>query len=66
MNLLLTAVLFCSAASGAQPAAIRTSELTEADNKFGLAVFDQITAARPKGNVFISPLSIAIDRKSVV
>ena len=60
MNLLLTAVLFCSAASGAQPAAIRTSELTEADNKFGLAVFDQIAAARPHENVFISPLSIAI------
>jgi serpin B len=34
--------------------------LTEADNKFGLAVFDQITAARPQENVFISPLSIAI------
>ena len=60
MNLMLTAVLFCSAASGAQPAAIRTSELTEADNKFGLAVFDQITTARPQENVFISPLSIAI------
>jgi serine protease inhibitor len=60
MNLLLTAVLFASAASGAQPAAIRTSELTEADNKFGLAVFDQITTARPRENVFISPLSIAI------
>ena len=60
MNLLLAAVLFCSAASGAQPAAIRTSELTEADNKFGLAVFDQLTTARPRENVFISPLSIAI------
>ncbi len=60
MNLLLTAVLFCSAAAGAQPTAIRTSELTEADNKFGLAVFDQITVARPQENVFISPLSIAI------
>jgi serine protease inhibitor len=60
MNLLLVAMLFSSAASGAQPAAIRTSELTEADNKFGLAVFDQITAARPRENVFISPLSIAI------
>jgi serpin B len=60
MNLLLTAILFCSAASGAQPAAIRTSELTEADNKFGFAVFDQITGARPRENVFISPLSIAI------
>ena len=60
MNLLLTAVLLSSAASGAQPAAIRTSELTEADNKFGLAVFDQITTARPQENVFISPLSIAI------
>ena len=55
MNLLLTAVLICSCASGAQPAAIRTSELTEADDKFGLAVFDQITAARPQQNVFISP-----------
>ena len=60
MNLLLTAMLLCSAASGAQPAAIRTSELAEADNKFGLAVFDQITGARPQENVFISPLSIAI------
>jgi serpin B len=60
MNLLLTAVLLSSAASGAQPAAIRTSELTEADNKFGLAVFDQITTARPQENVFVSPLSIAI------
>jgi len=60
MNLLLTAMLFCSAAPAAQPAAIRTSELTAADNKFGLAVFDQITTARPQENVFISPLSIAI------
>ena len=60
MNLLLTAMLFGSAAPAAQPAAIRTTELTEADNKFGLAVFDQITAARPRENVFISPLSIAI------
>jgi serine protease inhibitor len=60
VNLILTVILICSAASGAQPAAIRTSELTEADNKFGLAIFDQITAARPHENVFISPLSIAI------
>ncbi len=60
MNLLLTAVLFCSAASGAQPVAIRTNELAEADNKFGLAVFDQLTSAQPHQNVFISPLSIAI------
>jgi len=60
MNLLLTAVLFCSAASGAQPAAIRTSELTEADNKFGLGVFTYLTSIRPQQNVFISPLSIAI------
>jgi len=60
MNLLLIAVLFGSAASGAQPATVRTTELVEADNKFGLAVFDQITAARPNENVFISPLSIAI------
>jgi|WetSurMetagenome_2_1015567.scaffolds.fasta_scaffold56612_2 serine protease inhibitor len=60
MNLLLTAILFCSAASGAQPAAIRTAELTAADNKFGFAVFDQIAAARPNENVFVSPLSIAI------
>lgn len=60
MNLLLTAMLFGSAAPGAQPPAIRMTELTEADNKFGLAVFDQITAARPRENVFISPLSIAI------
>jgi serine protease inhibitor len=60
VNLLLTAILFCSAASGAQPAAVRTAELTEADNKFGFAVFDQLAAARPQENVFISPLSIAI------
>ena len=60
MNLLLTAVLICSAASGAQPAAVRTAELVEADNKFGLAIFNQLTAARPHQNVFISPLSIAI------
>ena len=60
MNLLLTVVLSCSAASGAQPPAIRTAELSVADNKFGFAVFDQITAARPQQNVFISPLSIAI------
>jgi len=60
MNLLLAAILFCSAASGAQPAAIRTAELVEADNMFGLAVFDQLTTARPQENVFISPLSIAI------
>jgi serpin B len=60
MNLFLTALLFCSAASGAQPAAVRTAELVEADNKFGLAIFNQLTAARPHQNVFISPLSIAI------
>jgi serine protease inhibitor len=60
MNLLLTAVLFCSASAGAQPAAVRTADVVEADNKFGLAVFDQIAAARPQANVFISPLSIAL------
>jgi len=60
MHLLLTAVLFCSAASGAQPVAVRTAELVEADNKFGLAIFNQLTAVRPHQNVFISPLSIAI------
>jgi serpin B len=60
MNLFLTALLFCSAATGAQPAAVRTAELVEADNKFGLAIFNQLTAARPHQNVFISPLSIAI------
>jgi serine protease inhibitor len=60
MNLFLTALLFCSAASGAQPAAIRTSELTEADDKFGLGVFTYLTSVRPQQNVFISPLSIAI------
>ena len=60
MNLLLTVILICSSASGAQPAAVRTAELVEADNQFGLAVFDQLTAARPDQNVFISPLSIAI------
>ncbi|HTW92515.1 MAG TPA: serpin family protein [bacterium] len=60
MNLLLTAVLFCSAAPAAQPAVVRTAELVEADNKFGLQLFDHITAARPQENVFISPLSIAL------
>jgi len=60
MNLLLTAVLICSAASGAQPAAVRTAELVEADNKFGLEVFGYLTDARPQDNVFISPLSIAL------
>ena len=60
MNVLLTAVLVCSAASGAQPAAVRTAELVEADNKFGLEVFNRITAAKPQENVFISPLSIAL------
>jgi serine protease inhibitor len=60
MNLLLTAVLICSAASGAQPAAVRTAELVEADNKFGLKIFNHLTAAKPQENVFISPLSIAL------
>lgn len=60
MNLLLTAVLICSAASGAQPAAVRTAELVQADNEFGLEVFNHITAAKPRQNVFISPLSIAL------
>ena len=60
MNSLLAAVLFCSAASGAQPAAIRTNELAEADNQFGLSVFSYLSSARPEENVFISPLSIAI------
>ena len=60
MNLLLTAVLFCSAASGAQPAAVRTAELVEADNKFGLGLFQEIASVRPQENVFISPLSIAL------
>jgi len=60
MNLLLTAVLICSAASGAQPAASRTAELVEADNEFGLEIFNHITVAKPQQNVFISPLSIAL------
>ena len=60
MNLLLTAVLICSAASGAQPAAIRTADLVEADNKFGLEVFSYLADATPQQNVFISPLSIAL------
>jgi serpin B len=60
MNLLLAAMLLSSAASGSQPAAVRTAELVEADNKFGLAVFGQLAAARPQENVFISPLSLAI------
>jgi serine protease inhibitor len=60
MNLLLTAVLFCSAASGAQPAAVRTAEVVEADNKFGLSLFNYLTGIKPQENVFISPLSIAI------
>jgi serpin B len=60
MNLLLAVVLIGSAASGAQPATVRTAELVEADNKFGLALFGQLTTARPQENVFISPLSIAI------
>jgi serpin B len=60
MNLLLTAVLICSAAAGAQPAAVRTAELIEADNKFGLEVFNYLTNAKPQENVFISPLSIAL------
>jgi serine protease inhibitor len=60
MNLLLSVILICSAASGAQPAVVRTADLVEADNRFGLAVFDQLTAGQPHQNVFISPLSIAI------
>ena len=60
MNALFAAVLICSAASGAQPAAVRTADLVEADNKFGLEVFNHITAAKPQENVFISPLSIAL------
>ena len=60
MNVLLTAILFSSAASGAQPAAIRTAELVQADNKFGLEIFNYLTVAQPQENVFISPLSIAL------
>ena len=60
MNLLLTAVLFCSAASGAQPAAVRTAEVAEADNKFGLSLFNYLATIKPQENVFISPLSIAL------
>lgn len=60
MTLLLTAVLFCSASAGAQPAVVRTADLVEADNKFGLELFNQIAADRPQENVFISPLSIAL------
>jgi serine protease inhibitor len=60
MNLLLTAILFCSAASGAQPAAIRTNDLAEADNQFGIGIFSSLASSRPHENVFISPLSIAI------
>jgi serine protease inhibitor len=60
MNLLLAATLFCSAASGAQPSAGSNAMLVEADNKFGLEVFDRLLAAKPQENVFISPLSIAL------
>ena len=60
MSLLLAAILFCAAASGAQPAAIRSAELVEADNKFGIEVFSYVTDARPGENVFVSPLSIAL------
>jgi serine protease inhibitor len=60
MNLLLAAVIVCSAASGAQPAAINTAELVRADNNFGLDIFSYLTVARPDENVFISPLSIAL------
>jgi serine protease inhibitor len=60
MNFFLTAVIICSAAAGAQPAAVRTAELVEADNKFGFEVFNYLTDAEPQENVFISPLSIAL------
>jgi serine protease inhibitor len=60
MNALLTAILICSAAAGAQPAAVRTAELVEADNRFGLEVFNYLTDVEPQENVFISPLSIAL------
>jgi len=60
MYALLAVVLFSSAAPAAQPSAIRTAELVQADNKFGLEVFSSLAAARPEENVFISPLSIAL------
>jgi serine protease inhibitor len=59
VNLLLVTALIASAAG--QPAApVPTPELARADNRFGLTVFNQLTAARPQENVFISPLSIAL------
>jgi serine protease inhibitor len=60
MNVLLTAILVCSAVAGAEPAAVPTAELVEADNVFGLEVFNYLTDAKPQENVFISPLSIAL------
>ncbi|MCX6841985.1 MAG: serpin family protein [candidate division WOR-3 bacterium] len=60
MSVLLAIVLISSAPAGSQPAAVRTAELVQADNRFGLEVFDYAIAGRPGENVFISPLSIAL------
>jgi serine protease inhibitor len=59
MHLLLVTVLVASAA-GQPVAPVPPPELARADNRFGLEVFNQLLAARPQENVFISPLSIAL------
>jgi len=62
VSLLLMTAIIASAAG--QPAAVSapasTAELVQADNKFGLDIFNYLTVARPQENVFISPLSIAL------
>jgi serpin B len=58
MTLLLALALFGSAP--AQPAPAPAAELVGADNKLGLDIFSYLSVARPRENVFISPLSIAL------